>query len=70
MVQRQGLPRFPYPVPSRENYLITPEGLKERWNGQARAFLLVDDVIPPASFLQKGQMVLKLPGKSVYRNRP
>jgi 4-amino-4-deoxy-L-arabinose transferase-like glycosyltransferase len=70
MVQRQGLPRFPYSVPSQENYLITPEGLKERWDGQARAFLLVDDVIPPASFLQKGQMVLKLPGKSVYRNRP
>jgi 4-amino-4-deoxy-L-arabinose transferase-like glycosyltransferase len=69
MVQRRGLPRFPYPVPPRENYLITPEGLRERWEGPARVFLLVDDVVPPAPFLQKGQMVLKLPGKSVYRNR-
>jgi hypothetical protein len=70
MVQRRGLPRFPYPVPPQENYLITPEGLRQRWEGPARVFLLVDDVIPPAPFLQKGQMVLKLPGKSVYRNRP
>jgi hypothetical protein len=70
MVQRRGLPRFPYPVPPQENYLITPEGLRQRWEGPARVFLLVDDVILPAPFLQKGQMVLKLPGKSVYRNRP
>jgi 4-amino-4-deoxy-L-arabinose transferase-like glycosyltransferase len=70
MVQRNGLPRFPYPVPTRENYLITPEGLRKRWEGPARVFLLVDDVITPAPFLHKDQIVLKLPGKSVYRNRP
>jgi hypothetical protein len=70
MVQRQGLPRFPYPVPPRENYLISPDGLRERWEGPAQVFLLVDDVIQPAPFLHKDQIVLKLPGKSVYRNRP
>jgi hypothetical protein len=70
MVQRRGLPRFPYPVPSRENYLITPEELRQRWEGPDRVFLLVDDVIPLAPFEQKGQEVLKLPGKSVYCNRP
>jgi 4-amino-4-deoxy-L-arabinose transferase-like glycosyltransferase len=70
MVQREGLPRFPYPVPPRENYIITPEGLRQHWEGPARTFLLVDDVIQPASFLHQDQIVLRVPGKSVYRNRP
>jgi 4-amino-4-deoxy-L-arabinose transferase-like glycosyltransferase len=70
MVQRRGLPQFPYPVPSQENYLITPEGFRHRWQGPARVFALVDDVIPPEPFLQKGQVALKLPGKSLWRNRP
>jgi hypothetical protein len=69
-VQRRGLPRFPYPVPPRENYLIAPEGLRKLWEGPDRVFLLVDDVIPLAPFVHKDQMVLKLPGKSVYCNRP
>ncbi len=70
MVQRQGLPQFPYPVPSQENYLITPEALQQRWQGPARVFVLVDNVIQPEPFLQKGQVALKLPGKSLWRNRP
>jgi hypothetical protein len=70
MVQRQGLPQFPYPVPPRENYLITPAELRERWQGPNRIFLLVDDVIEPEPFLQKDQEVLKLPGKRLFRSRP
>ena len=70
MVQRQGLPRFPYPVPSFENYLISPAGLKERWQGPHRVFLLVDDVIPPEAFWQTGKMDLQLPGKRLLQSRP
>ena len=70
MVQRRGLPQFPYPVPSQENYLITPEALQQRWQGPARVFVLVDNIIQPEPFLQKGQVALKLPGKSLWRNRP
>jgi hypothetical protein len=70
MVQRQGLPQFPYPVPSQENYLITPEGLRQRWEGPTRVYLLIDDVIQPEPFLRQGQVVLELPGKRVWRNRP
>ena len=70
MVQRQGLPQFPYPVPPRENYLITPAGLRERWQGPARVFLLVDDVTPLEPFLEKDSMALKLPGKRLLCNRP
>ena len=70
MVQRQGLPRFPYPVPSSENYLISPAGLKERWQGPHRVFLLVDDVIPPEPFWQTGRMDLQLPGKRLLQSRP
>ncbi len=70
MVQRHGLPRFPYPVPSSENYLISPAGLKERWQGPHRVFLLVDDVIPPEPFWQTGKMDLQLPGKRLLQSRP
>jgi 4-amino-4-deoxy-L-arabinose transferase-like glycosyltransferase len=70
MVQRRGLPQFPYPVPSEENYIITPERLRQRWAGPNRVYLLIDNVIPPEPFLQKGRVVLELPGKSLWRNRP
>ncbi|MEJ2090736.1 MAG: glycosyltransferase family 39 protein [Syntrophobacterales bacterium] len=70
MVQRRGLPQFPYPVPLEENYLISPEGLRQRWEGPNRVYLLIDDVIPPEPFLQKGRVVLELPGKRLWRNRP
>jgi hypothetical protein len=70
MVQRRGLPQFPYPVSSAENYLITPEGLRQRWESPNRVYLLIDDVIPPEPFLQKGRVVLELPGKRVWWNRP
>jgi len=70
MVQRRGLPQFPYPVPARENYLISPEELQQRWEGPARVFLLIDDVIELEPFLQKGRVVMQLPGKRLWLNRP
>lgn len=70
MVQRRELPRFPYPVPPRENFLITPEALRQWWEGPHRVFLLIDDVIEPEPFLQKGGVALELPGKRLWRNRP
>jgi hypothetical protein len=70
MVQRRGLPRFPYPVPPRESYLITPAELRQRWEGPQRVFLLIDDVIQPESFLRQGRVVLELPGKRLWLNRP
>jgi hypothetical protein len=70
MVQRRGLPQFPYPVPAAENYLITPEGLRERWTGPHRVFLLVDDVTTPEPFWEKSQIALELPGKRLLKSRP
>jgi hypothetical protein len=70
MVQRQGLPQFPYPVSALENYLITPEELRARWPGPNRVFLLVDDVIPPEPFLEKSRLALSLPGKRLLDSRP
>jgi hypothetical protein len=70
MVQRQGLPQFPYPVSPREDYLITPEGLQARWQGPNRVFLLVDDVIPPEPFLENGRTALSLPGKRLLDSGP
>ncbi|MFZ2088547.1 MAG: glycosyltransferase family 39 protein [Desulfobaccales bacterium] len=70
MVQRQGLPQFPYPVPARENYLITPQGFHERWQGPNLVFLLVDDVIPLEPFLEKSGIAVSLPGKRLLDSRP
>uniref|UniRef100_A0A7C3UW09 Glycosyltransferase RgtA/B/C/D-like domain-containing protein n=1 Tax=Desulfobacca acetoxidans TaxID=60893 RepID=A0A7C3UW09_9BACT len=70
IVQRHGLPRFPYPVPPKENYLITPEELKKKWQGSDRVFLLVDDVIPPEPYFKGAQVVLTLPGRRLLCNKP
>lgn len=70
MVQRRGLPQFPYPVAPEENYLITPARLRELWAGPARVFLLIDDVIPSEPFLQNAPVLMTLPGKRLLSNRP
>ena len=70
MVQRQGLPAFPYPVPDAKNYLISPARLKELWDGPRRVFLLVDDATPLASFLRNSKPALTLRGKRLLVNRP
>ena len=70
MVQRRGLPKFPYPVPPEENYLITPEDLRRLWEASGRVFVLIDDVVPPPPFLEKGEVLMRLPGKRLISNRP
>jgi 4-amino-4-deoxy-L-arabinose transferase-like glycosyltransferase len=70
MVQRRGLPQFPLPVPPAENYLITPAGLRERWAGPHRVFLLVDDATTPEADCETGQIALELPGKRLVKSRP
>lgn len=70
MVTRRGLPRFPYPVPAGRDYLITPEQLRELWQGPEKVFLLVDDVTPPEPFLTGARVVLALPSKRLLANRP
>jgi 4-amino-4-deoxy-L-arabinose transferase-like glycosyltransferase len=68
MVKRNGLPQFPYPVDSSANYLISPERLKELWQGPKKVFLLLDDATPPEPFMQGATAVLTLPGKRLLVN--
>ena len=69
MVVRGGLPRFPYPVSPEENYLISPEQLRELWQGPHRVFLLVDQAVTPESYVQGEHLVLELPGKRLFCSR-
>jgi hypothetical protein len=70
MVQRQGLPQFPYPVAEKDNYLITAQRLQELWQGPGRVYLLVDEAAPPPEpFLQDAPTVLSQPGKKLLVNR-
>ncbi|MEW6387789.1 MAG: glycosyltransferase family 39 protein [Thermodesulfobacteriota bacterium] len=70
MVQRQGLPRFVFPVPPEKDYLIAPARLKELWQGPRRVFLLVDDAVPREPYLKEDQVVLRGGGKRLFLNRP
>lgn len=70
MVTRHGLPKFPYPVAAGRDYLITPEQLRELWQGPARVLVLVDDVTPLAPFLTGARLVLAMPSKRLLANRP
>ena len=70
MVQRNGLPQFPYPVDPASNYIISPERLKELWRGPKKVFLLLDDATPPEPFMQGANAVLSLPGKRLLVNHP
>jgi 4-amino-4-deoxy-L-arabinose transferase-like glycosyltransferase len=70
MVQRGGLPAFPYPVAPSENYLITPPRLKELWAGSGKVYLLVDDATPLEDYLQVATPVLILKGKRLLVNHP
>ena len=69
MVQRGGLPQFPYPVPPEEDYLISPDRLKELWQGPRRVFLLIDDAVPREPFLEGAKVTLPLRGKCLLVNR-
>jgi 4-amino-4-deoxy-L-arabinose transferase-like glycosyltransferase len=70
MVQRHGLPQFPYPVDPLSNYIISPERLKELWQGSRKIFLLLDDATPPEPFLNGASIALTLPGKRLLVNHP
>jgi 4-amino-4-deoxy-L-arabinose transferase-like glycosyltransferase len=70
MVQRHGMPRFPYPVPPASDYIITPDRLKELWQGPGQVFLLLDNATPPAPFLKGATVALNLPGKRLIVNHP
>jgi 4-amino-4-deoxy-L-arabinose transferase-like glycosyltransferase len=70
MVQRFGLPKFPYPVPPAEDYIISPDKLKELWQGPERVFLLVDDATTPEPYLKDAPVALTLTGKRLLVNRP
>ncbi|MBM4273542.1 MAG: glycosyltransferase family 39 protein [Deltaproteobacteria bacterium] len=70
MVQRDGLPQFPYPVAPQDNYLISPSRLKELWHSSARVFLLIDDAVPAEPYLEEAATVLRIPSKRLLVNRP
>jgi hypothetical protein len=69
MVQRGGLPQFPYLVPPEENYLISPDHLKKLWQGPRRVFLLIDDSVLREPFLQRAPVALTFQGKRLLINR-
>lgn len=69
MVKRHGLPQFPYPVPPEKDYLITPEQLRELWQGPDKVFLLLDDATSREPFLEAAREVLAMPGKRLLVNR-
>jgi 4-amino-4-deoxy-L-arabinose transferase-like glycosyltransferase len=70
MVQRRGLPRFVYPVPPEQSYLIFPTRLRELWQGPGRVFLLADDVQPLEPWLAEARVVLAQGGKRLLVNGP
>lgn len=70
MVQRDGLPQFSYPVTPAENFIISPQRLKELWQGPARVFVLIDDATPPEPYFKGAPVALTLTGKRLLVNRP
>jgi hypothetical protein len=70
IVQRQGLPQFPYPVAPEDNYLISPAQVSELWRGPTRVFVLKDDASPPEPYLEGARVVLRIPSKRLLVNRP
>lgn len=70
IVQRRGMPQFPYPVSPQESNLISPERLQELWAGPTRVFLLVDEVMPLAQGLENAVPDLVCTGKRLLVNHP
>jgi len=70
MVQRNGLPQFPYPVAPQDNYIISPVQLNELWHGPARVFLLIDDASAGEPYLEGARVALRTPSKRLLVNRP
>jgi hypothetical protein len=70
MVKQHGLPQFPYPVDPAADYIISPERLKELWQGPQKVFLLLDNATPTEPFMQGATVVLTLPGTRLLVNHP
>ncbi|MHB8068227.1 MAG: ArnT family glycosyltransferase [Desulfobaccales bacterium] len=70
IVQRHGVPQFPYPVSPQESNLISPERLQELWAGPTRVFLLVDDIVPTDKGLGNAAPALECTGKRMLVNHP
>ncbi len=70
IVQRQGFPQFPCPVSPQESNLISPDCLKELWEGPRRVFLLVDNIMPTEKYLQNATPALVTSGKRLLMNHP
>jgi hypothetical protein len=70
MVQRNGLPEFPYPVAEEHDYLITPAELTGLWQRPGRVFVLVDDAVKCEPGLEGAAVALAVPGKRLLVNRP
>lgn len=69
MVQRDGLPAFGFPLSAQENYLISPEDLKQLWQGPRRVFVLMDDCAPER-YLSAALTVSQQDGKRLVVNQP
>lgn len=69
LVVREGLPRFPRPVPPDESYLLTPEDLEALWHSPRRVWVLVDIGAPPRKPWQESGAVATFPGRHLYGNR-
>lgn len=69
LVVREGLPRFPRPVPPEESYLLTPEDLEALWHSPLRVWVLVDIGAPPRKPWQESGAVATFPGRHLYGNK-
>jgi len=69
MVQRNGVPRFNFPVAPEQDFLISPDRLRELWYGPQTLFLLVDDAMPLESYLKEAQVAQAEAGKRLLVNR-
>jgi 4-amino-4-deoxy-L-arabinose transferase-like glycosyltransferase len=68
VVRRGELPQFPYPVLPREDFLISPGGLKELWQGPGRLFLLADDGQALEPFSRAAPVAWQAGGKRLLTN--
>ncbi len=69
MVQRDGLPGFGFPLRPEENYLISPDELRQLWQGPHRVFVLMDNCAPETD-LDRALTLQELGGKRLVVNRP
>lgn len=69
MVVREGLPRFPRPVPLEAEHLVSPEDLQQLWESPRRVWVLVDTPLAPRKPWQGAAPAATFPGRRIYVNR-